>query len=138
MGLDLIELVLDVEKSFDISLEDDEVAQIVTVGQFCDLVVGKTSGVKLPDCPAAKAFYRLRQCLILVLGFARKDVRPSTTTLALVPFWRRRRIWKRLERELGLKMPLLVNQAGIQLFENFTGANFPLRVFIDLCISTLD
>jgi hypothetical protein len=113
MGLDLIEFVLDVEQSFGISLDGDDVAQIVTVGQFYDLVVRNTSGVRSPNCPTANAFHRLRQSLVSVLGIARNSIRPSMLTLRVLPFWKRRSIWRRLEADIGLKMPPLVNQAGI-------------------------
>jgi hypothetical protein len=115
MGLDLVELVLDVEQSFGISLDDDDVAQIVSVGQFYDLVVRKTSGIRSPNCPTAKAFYRLRQSLVSVPRIARSKIRPSTPMSALLPHWHRLRVWKRLEIDLGLKIPPLVNQAGTSI-----------------------
>lgn len=115
MGLDLVELVLEVEETFSISLDDDEVAQVVTVGQFNDLILRKSSDTNLTGCPTANAFYRLRQSLIGVLGIPCKDVRPSTSVVALLPYWQRLHIWKRLEQNLALQLPPLSNQAGTSI-----------------------
>jgi len=42
-SLDLVELVIEVETEFDISISDDEVKLAVTFGQFLELIETKTS-----------------------------------------------------------------------------------------------
>ena len=39
MGLDSVELLLEAEEAFGISLADDEMVKIVTVGQFYDAIM---------------------------------------------------------------------------------------------------
>ena len=41
MGLDTVELVIEVEKAFDISILDADAEKIITVGQLYDCVVSK-------------------------------------------------------------------------------------------------
>jgi len=40
-SLDAVELVLDLETIFDIKIEDDEISNLVTVGDICKLVEAK-------------------------------------------------------------------------------------------------
>ena len=40
-SLDAVELVLDLETAYDIKIEDDEIASLVTVKDICDLLVSK-------------------------------------------------------------------------------------------------
>ena len=116
MGLDAVELIIEIEEAFDISFDDSEAGYIVTVGQLFDTIIKKLFLKSWKGCPTARAFYRLRSSFIKVLGVNRKDVRPSTSTLALLPIWQRRKIWSRLERDLAMRLPPLNNQAGVCLF----------------------
>lgn len=41
MGLDTVELLMDVEETFDIEISDKEASEIETVGEFYDVVLTK-------------------------------------------------------------------------------------------------
>jgi hypothetical protein len=112
MGLDAVEFVMEVEETFGIKIEDDEAVEIRTVGQFSDFIARKLHGINGHDCPTAKSFYRLRRSLISIFGMARKSVRPSTPLLPLLPLWGRSSLWRRLEKDLSLRLPPLSNQSG--------------------------
>ncbi len=107
MGLDAVEIVLQVEEAFSISITDAEASQVRTVGDMHDLVMKKIPQVDREQCLTAKAFYCLRRGLMQMTGRMRGDVRPDTSVDDILPPGRRRRSWPRLAEMTGLKMPAL-------------------------------
>ncbi len=107
MGMDGIELILSIEDSFQITIEDAEASALVTVGQLCDLVIGKLEGQTEAGCLNMVAFYRLRQLLITLTGWKRHDIRPSTTLMSILPPAKRIAAWVCLEETTGFKLPQL-------------------------------
>ena len=116
MGLDGVELIIEVEESFGIKIEDDEAVQILTAGQLADVITRKLTGIKGADCPTAKAFYRLRRSFLSVFELNRRQLRPTTPILNFLPLAGRRQIWTHLERDLSLRLPPLSDHTGIGVF----------------------
>ena len=118
MGLDVVEIVLEIEEAFDISIPDEVAEKIQTVGQLYDYVVEQTRGRphrsadEAPDrtdvCLTAATFYLVRRELCAKLGLDRRQVRPRTPLEDLFPQAARRRDWAELEHKLNLKFPALV------------------------------
>jgi hypothetical protein len=133
MGLDFIEVVLEVEEKFGIAIEDDEITPLATLGQFSDLIARKFSSEKPSGCPTAKAFYLLRRSMTSVLSLPRKDVRPTSSTTALLPYWGRNRAWKRLEQSLALRLPPLANQADRTILWS-CGISMPTTFLLGLVV----
>src|SRR5688500_12154199 len=89
MGLDAVELVIDVEEEFKIKISDSDAEKILTVGQLHDYVVERLppgspwvvalAGEAVPSAPCltAAAFYRIRRTFVEVLGQAHTDIKPS-------------------------------------------------------------
>ena len=107
MGLDAVEIVLDIEEEFGIKIDDDEVWYFATLGNVHDYLLEKCGVRKRVDCPGRTVFYRLRQAMGTVLDVEPKGLRPNTAVLPLLGRWRRRRTWKQIERELGMTLPKL-------------------------------
>ncbi len=113
MGLDGVEIVMEVEETFDITIADKDAEQLVTVGDLyqyilrkIDLNMNRDDGER--PCLSALAFYRLRRTLMGTFGAERRHVRPSATTETLIGQEEGRRAsWKRLARELGWRLPEL-------------------------------
>ena len=62
MGLDTMELVMEIEAEFGVSLPDAEASQIETVGQVWRFLLRQTSGWELSGvCLSAATFYSLRR-----------------------------------------------------------------------------
>ncbi|MCU0981263.1 MAG: hypothetical protein MUF25_19095 [Pirellulaceae bacterium] len=112
MGLDAVEFVLEIEEEFRISIPDDGLMVIRTLGQFHDYLLETCAGRRRTDGPVRAAFYRLRRALIDVLGVERRAVRPSTRLLTVLGNRRLHQTWKRLQRALRLTLPPLENRAG--------------------------
>jgi hypothetical protein len=109
MGLEGVELLLDVEETFSITIDDHDVASMIKVGDlYCYLVENVGLGTSdSATCLSSTVFYRLRRALIAALGVERKQVRPDTTVESLLPCPVRPEAWRRLGAALDLKLPPL-------------------------------
>ncbi|HZV00747.1 MAG TPA: acyl carrier protein [Planctomycetota bacterium] len=113
MGLDSVDLLLEVERAFGVTLDERACANVVTVGDLCELVLASVPPAKHERCLTALAFWRLRRALVAAFGSKRSAVRPDSNLRMLVwPPERRaplhaREAWSRLERMLGLALPPL-------------------------------
>ena len=115
MGLDIVELVMEVEAAFDIAIDDRDAERILTVGDLFRYVLEK---LELRDrvahpCVSGAIFYRLRRALIDATGLDRRLVRPSARVESLVPVDRRHATWGALRRALGLNLPALRFPTGL-------------------------
>ena len=107
MGLDGVELVLEAEESFGISLADDEMPKIVTVGQFYDAIIRELPSPEKKFCLSAVTFHKLRQSLLTVTGRQRAEIRPRTGLATLLPRRRRKAAWRKMQQLSGLRFPRL-------------------------------
>ncbi len=87
MGLELVEIVMEVEQTFGIDLSDDEIRKIETVGEFQDVLVEAIESNKHgaaaadPSHPSgwtpAEAREKLREIIADVLGVPLVRVTPD-------------------------------------------------------------
>lgn len=136
MGLDAVELVMELEDEFGISIPDDVAVYTRTLGQMHDYLLTRCAGRKRTDCPTRSVFYRLRNALGSVLGVEPRSIRPRTPLLPLLGKWKRKRVWNQIERELSLSLPPLENQAGIGVLAGMAIAS--LSGFVAATIPTGD
>lgn len=117
MGLDVVELVMEVEEKFGIKIEDEEYAFVPRVQDLHDLIIRKRrrpSGTahgnerrESPPCFSLVAFVRLRRALMERFDVPRNLVRPATNLDEVFPADERRTRWTDLSRELQLELPAL-------------------------------
>jgi acyl carrier protein len=136
MGLDAVELVMEVEERFDVRIADDEVLLMRTLGDLHDVLLEKCAGQKRTGCATRTAFYRLRRVVGQVLGVNTDEMRPSTPMLPLLGRWRRGRTWRRLQRELGWQLPPLENRAGRGVFWGM--ATLGIGTFLAIAVTSRD
>lgn len=103
MGLEGVELVMEVEEAFGIVIADEEAERTRTVGQLFELVVSKLSSSQ--GCASMVAFNRLRRGLHTVFGTPRREVSPHTALDQVLPVRQRRAAWRRLGTASGLQLP---------------------------------
>lgn len=104
MGLDTVELVIDVEDEFGIKIDDEDAPNILTVGALVRYVARKkglrVQEVRQPDplpyCASARAFYSLRRLLMSEFGAARHSIRPKQRVFEHVPYAERTALTKQL------------------------------------------
>lgn len=76
MGLDGVELVMEVEERFGVTLLDSETSQVRTVADLAALVVSRLPRAS-GGCPTAHAFYLIRRVLVEHARVDRGSVRPD-------------------------------------------------------------
>ena len=99
MGLDGVELVMEFEDEFDVTIEDEVAGSLKTIGDLARYVTWQMRS-KWPrvSCPTTKTFYEIRHLLCEELPVESCDIRPSTRLNELIPCRLRGRILRSLSR----------------------------------------
>src|SRR4051812_49856297 len=89
MGLDLVELVMEIEDEFHLAIPDAEAERLQTPGQVSAYVAARlrdqAGGSAGGACGTARTFYRLRRELGIRFGLPPRAVRPANRIGDLVP-----------------------------------------------------
>lgn len=114
MGLELVEIVLEVESTFGISLPDAKLSmEMRTVGDLYDCILDilgrENEGIGL----TTQAFKTLQETLSALRSIPEEQIRLDTQLDALVPVLRRRAFWRKLKKSLQLPLPPLDRSAGV-------------------------
>ncbi len=115
MGLDSVELILEAEESFGISLADDEMVEIITVGQFYDAIMRELPRPEKKFCLSAIAFHKLRRALLAVTDGQPKEIRPSTRVETLLPRRGARLPGGKCSGYQGCDFPIFISRHGASL-----------------------
>lgn len=107
MGLDSVELLVEIENTFGINIPSKIAEQTSTVGQMYDVVWDLIKQDNTPRCRTQTLFYKLRACLKNEFLFE-EVISPVSLTEDIIPKQNRRKVWKLLEGRLSLKLPPLV------------------------------
>lgn len=80
VGLDGLELLLAVEEEFDIAIDDEDAADLVSPRLLADYVSARLGNVgqKKKRCLTQAGFYRIRSVLVRQFGASRNAVRPDS------------------------------------------------------------
>jgi hypothetical protein len=104
---DIDELLLGVEKSFDIKFANSELSHVTTFGEFCDHITNKIELENSDDCTSQQAFYKLRESIANSLEFDMKELTPETSITEILLKPTRIAKVKKLEEHLGFKLNIL-------------------------------
>jgi acyl carrier protein len=115
MGLDGVELVMEMEEAFGIVIDDLDAEQIGTVGQAYGYILRKLELRPAIPCPSASIFYRLRLALMARSGADRRSIRPASRIGDFLPDRGRREAWLGLRDDVGMTMPRLEFGPGLTL-----------------------
>ncbi|ANP44485.1 hypothetical protein [Candidatus Viadribacter manganicus] len=110
--LDSVELLIAIERAFNIKIPDQDAATASTMGDLHDIVASKLEDTGGEKCRTSMAFYRVRRALKMVLGEV--DIRPDTSLSAI---WGRspKLLWAQAQRHCELRLPPL-SQTNISGF----------------------
>jgi acyl carrier protein len=116
MGLDTVELVMEIEDAFDISIPDDQASKMLTVGDVYEFILEKTadSTLRSSTCLTAVAFYDLRRH-VRSLGLSHSEIRPKTKLDHVIPLIGRRTYWRTLSSRMDLRFPRLGRPSWLAL-----------------------
>lgn len=107
MGLDAVEIVMNVEEAFDIQIEDPEAEKVLTPRQLIDLVLSKISLAQPSGCLTQKAFNLLRSFCVRTWAIERNRVKPKVALQDLLPRHQRHRFFEALGQSLTIATPRL-------------------------------
>lgn len=97
MGLDTVELVMDVEEHFGVLLREANRERIRTIGDLADAILEEIAIVSAKPCPTLRAFYELRAKIRGSLSIPELRIRPSTKLCDLIPLSHRRVCWDAIQ-----------------------------------------
>lgn len=101
------DLLIEVEDSFQIRFEDNELIYIETMGQLCDHIANKIQLEESEDCTSQQAFYKLTSAFSSVLQFDKGIIKPGTQLAEILPRRGRKGRLKKVEAKLGFSLQIL-------------------------------
>ena len=108
MGLDGVELVMEVEDRFKIKIDDEEAERTLTIGELQALVLTKLKGRKVNEyCKSQRTFYSLRRLLSSYVDRPVKKIRPADKTEDFFPLENRREKWDQFSQGTPYRFPKL-------------------------------
>jgi hypothetical protein len=110
---DIGDVLLKIEKSFDITFADDDLKEAKTFGALCDVVVAKVKHAQADSCTTQHAFYKLRSAINAKNPTEKYLVKPQTKLCELFPRDNRIEVVADIEAEMGFHMNLLQPKAWI-------------------------
>lgn len=117
MGLEMVDLVIGTEAAFGISIPDEDMFHIVTVGQYHDYLVAALGASGSGKCSSSVVFYRLRRAFADRLGVKRDEFKPDTELDSLMPRRSRRRVWSDLAKASDLTFPRLARPNWVYIVQ---------------------
>lgn len=103
MGLEVVELILDVEATFNISVSDEEAASANTVGKLVDLIFLKVSHAS--DTDSKNCFQKLRIDLSEILKIDPLKIEMEARLESLIPRKSRKQYWTAIANNLSAGKP---------------------------------
>ncbi len=97
MGLEGVELIMEIEERFGVTIADAEAGACATPAALIDLVFGKLQASDKRVCVSQRAFYLLRKGLTRTLGVSRRKVNLSTDIRSFTAGRSEREIWDDLK-----------------------------------------
>lgn len=107
MGLDAVELVMDVEDHFGISIQNSEAERVRSVGDLVALIQSRIDAAHAATCPTLSSFLQLRTCVREITNDNGLRIRTRTRVVDALSRSERQRLWNRLHDLLGSAPPSL-------------------------------
>jgi len=105
MGLESVELVLDMEDTFGISISDEEAEQIITPKHAISLIAKKVQIGDAQTCLTQTAFYRVRKVLVSEFGVERNSIKNESDLTKLIHnIDKHREFWEIIREETKIKV----------------------------------
>jgi acyl carrier protein len=134
MGLDLVELIIEVEEAFGFSIPDYEASRITTVGDLYEYILKHRFQGKSEACLSSVAFYKIRKGMMSTWHIPRKEIRLSSKISSLIPK-SHRSAWKDLEKTILLQLPGLTRPISLKILA--TLAIIGISIMVMIMLSTI-
>ena len=104
---DIADVLVKVEKSFNINFQGTELTHITTFGELCDHITDKIPLDHSSDCTNQQAFYKLREAIASTAQIDHKTITINAALADILPKHGRRLAVKKIEKHLGFKLDIL-------------------------------
>jgi hypothetical protein len=101
------DLLLKIEKSFDIKFGETELMHIKTLGELCDHILSKIQLDHSADCTTQQAFYKLRDAIGTLFRMDSKTIATDFALDIVLPRQNRKERIRDLEDYLGVDLKIL-------------------------------
>lgn len=105
MGMDSVELVLEIEEEFGVLIPDEDAEKMLTVGEVYDWLRVKLSCADAVDCLTRQVFYKLRRALVQNYSLDKAAIKPDTRLTDLLPIEVVAEGWPFLQVFIDMKTP---------------------------------
>ncbi len=106
-SLDIDDVLRKVEKSFQIHFGKEELKDVKTFGELCDIIVDKIELENVEDCTTQQAFYKLRNAICETQRINHDSINIDTDLKTIFPRYLRRKKIKEVENYLGFSFKIL-------------------------------
>jgi acyl carrier protein len=100
MGLDAVEIVMEVEEAFDVTIDEADAEKMLTPRDLIESVMRKIAQADPQSCLTQRAFNLLRKSLLRHLPLERRDIAPPVRLAYLVPKSKRAALLEELAADL--------------------------------------
>ncbi len=104
---DIEDVLIKIERSYDIRFAPNELAYIVTFGQLCDHIISKIDLHDTDDCTSQQSFYKLREAISAITQTNKSAINSKTVFSTIFPRLGRREMINELKNNLGIDINLL-------------------------------
>lgn len=139
---DASDLLVKIEKSFDIKFGDTELMHIKTLGELCDHIANKIQLDNTDDCTTQQAFYKLRNAITAIFNIDDKIITTDFPLNKFLPRQKRSEKVRDLENYLDVHLNILrpphwvTNTLLIFLLASIVGLFFKWQYgLLGLCVS---
>jgi len=126
---DLEDVLSEMESSFGIRFEEDEIPNLISIEEIADRITSKLNYPEGIECSTQIVFYYLRDLLSQRLRIDKETIKPDIELEELFPKKGRRKKWKAVFKETEYKVPVLEAHSFVFFSLLLTLASFILIFF---------
>lgn len=101
MGLEAVEIIMEAEETFGVSIPDEAAGKMRTPADLIAFLVSVIPTVSTPECLTQQLFYRLRRALRLQLPFSDGKFEPDTLLATVLHRDQWPRVWREVRSSVG-------------------------------------
>ena len=99
--------ILEIEKMYNFKFEENELENVKTFEEFCNLIIEKINLKNVESCTSQQAFYKLRNSLIETKLIEKENLKTETELKKIFPRKNRKVSIEKVEKELNIKLNIL-------------------------------
>lgn len=132
MGLDIVEIIVNTEETFNIKFDDNkELKDVKTVGDFYHVILSKLENIEESECIKSIIFYKLRKEIMEIKDLPRKNITPKTKIYSIFDKNNFEIEWKELKNRTKLDIPdLIYNKKITKSLSLFNNAIFAIEIVL--------